>query len=101
MNEVADGCNLSYIICLLFRYKLGLGFSALFKLFVGDEDVEYGVESPADFSDETIRVTMRIATIGAQRFRADLQYKPIQRTLFFGPREKGELKANSGQNRYE
>ena len=77
MNEVSNGCNLSYIICLLFRYKIGLGFSALLKLFVGDEDVEYGFESPPDFSDETIRVTMRIATIGAQRFRDDLQYKPI------------------------
>ena len=54
MNEVADGWNLSYIICFLFRYKIGLGFSALYKLFVGDEDVEYGVEIPADFSDKKI-----------------------------------------------
>ena len=44
MNEVADGCKLSYIICILFQYRGGSEFSALFELFVGDKYVEYGVE---------------------------------------------------------
>jgi hypothetical protein len=57
--EVANGCNISDIIWLLLQYQLVLGQLAPVELIVEGDDLGYGVESPADFSDETLGTTMR------------------------------------------
>jgi hypothetical protein len=57
--EVANSCNLSDIIWLLLQYQLVLGQLAPVELIVEGEDLGYGVENPADSSDESLGTTMR------------------------------------------